>query len=56
VSADDAGEDVASLADGLLETDATLGVQLEEAMGSLDASALAETAELSDGVAASEDA
>lgn len=56
VSADDAGEDVASLAADLLEADASLGAQLEEAVCSLNGSALAEAADLSDGGSASEDA
>ena len=45
-----------SLAEDLLEADASLGLQLEEAVRSLNGSALAEAAELSDGESASEDA
>jgi uncharacterized protein DUF4240 len=56
VTADDAGENPASLAEELLEADPSLGAQLERAMASLDYSALAEAAELSDGQAPSEDA
>jgi len=56
VSADDAGEDAASLAQDLLETDSSLATQLDEAVRSLDIPALAEAAELSDGESASDDA
>lgn len=56
MSADDTGEDAASLAEELLDRHANPGVQLEEVMGFLDVSALAAAAELSGGVAASEDA
>jgi len=44
------------VAQHLLESDASLGTQLAEALRSLDVSALAEAAELSDGESASEDA
>jgi Protein of unknown function (DUF4240) len=56
VSADDAGEDPAFLAEQLLEADPSLAAQLQQAMAALHDSALVEAAELSDGQAASEDA
>lgn len=56
VAADDAGEDIAALAQEMSDADASLGPQLQEAMTSLDASALANAVQLSDGAGASEDA
>ena len=44
VSADDAGQDLASLADDLWEANASLGAQLEEAVCSFNGSALTVTA------------
>lgn len=56
VVAADAGEDIATIADDLLDADASLGAQLQEAMACLDLSALAKAVQLSDGIGASEDA
>ena len=56
VAADNAGQDVAAVADDLLDADASLGSQLQVAITSLDTSALASALQLSDGVGVSEDA
>ena len=56
VAADDAGEDVAGFAQSLLDQDEGLAAQLDEAVTSLDASALGQAARMSDGASHSEDA
>lgn len=56
VAADDAGADIAALAEDLLDTNGSLGPQLQEAITCLDTSALGRATQLSDGMGGSDDA
>lgn len=56
VAADDAGADIAALAEDLLDTNGSLGPQLQEAITCLDTSALGRATQLSDGMGGPDDA